>query len=333
MTRVNSFTLRFPFQLSSVQRISGLDSPVEFTFGSLVAFLEQKEPFYVLKVSGFSTEAEAQEFAQRIWAGLMWAALHLRIAFKTNFEFDSIVYSDDPEAAAKNLNQQFGLKDTHVDGLVNGNFLAVYPSNKFIRTMTAGAVSVVLENRAEQIITFITEGVSFPRSNEIRSQSKLRTSLDLFVSHFFESSSNARLLTLVMVLESLTESQPKHQTAQRLIDSWHLQLQDLKRQIVETNPNSEESEALEALERELFFRKEASLRSQIRALVVSSLTSVGHPDPVGMGQRSLKLYDARSTLVHEGTLPRKKLTAALHNAEEIARIVLQAQFQITAGNT
>jgi hypothetical protein len=151
------------------------------------------------------------------------------------------------------------------------------------------------------------------------------------VSHFFESSSNARFLTLVMVLESLTESQPKHQTAQHLIDSWHPQLLELKLKIDETNPNSEESESLEALERELIFRKAASLRSQIRALVVSSLTSVGHLDPEGMGRRAVKLYDARSTLVHEGTLPNEKLTAALRDAKEIARIVLQAQFQITAG--
>jgi hypothetical protein len=331
MTKANSFTLRFPFQLSSNQRISGLDSPFEFTFGSLIALLEQKDTFYILKVSGFSTEAEAQDFAQRIWAGLMWTALHLGIAFKADFEFDSVVYADDPETAAKNLNQQFGLKDTRIDGLVNGNLLAVYPSDKFIRTITAGNVSLVLNNRADQIITFIAQGASFPRSNEIRSQLKLQTSLDLFVSHFFESSSNARLLTLVMVLESLTESQLKHQTAQRLIDSWYPQLLELKRQVVETSPNSEESEALEALERELFFRKEASLRSQIRALVVSSLTRVGHPDPRGMGSRAVKLYDARSTLVHEGTLPREKLTAALRDAAEIARIVLQAQFQISAG--
>lgn len=330
MTKANSFTLRFPFQLSPAHRISGLDSRVEFAFGSLVAFLEQESPFYILKVVGFSTEAEAQDFAQRIWAGLMWTSLHLGVAFKANFEFDPIVYSDDPETAAKNL-KQLGLKDIRVDGLVNGNFLAVYPSDKCIRTVTAGEVSFVLENRAEQIITFIAEGASFPRSNEIRSQSKLQTSLDLFVSHFFESSSSARLLTLVMVLESLTESQPKHQTAQCLIDSWRPQLLELKRQIDETNPNSEESEALEALERELFFRKEASLRSQIRALVVSSLIAAEHLDPVEMGRRAVRLYDARSTLVHEGTLPREKLTAALRDAREIARIVLQAQFQITAG--
>jgi hypothetical protein len=116
----------------------GLNRRLSSLLAPWAHFLEHKDPFYILKVSGFSTEAEAQDFAQRIWAGLMWTALHLGIAFKTNFEFDSIVYFDDPETAAKNLNQQFGFKYTRVDGSVKGNFLAVYPSDKFICTFTAG---------------------------------------------------------------------------------------------------------------------------------------------------------------------------------------------------
>lgn len=56
------------------------------------------------------------------------------------------------------------------------------------------------------------------------------------------------------------------------------------------------------LERELLFRREASLRSQIRKLVVDALVIAGNPDPQEVGRRAVKVYDKRSTLVHQGVL-------------------------------
>jgi hypothetical protein len=283
----------------------------------------------VFEVQGFESEQAAKKYLDRLWAGLMWVLLHTGLAFNAIMEFDAVTYTEDPIRAAENLSKNFDIAiQGGVDGLVNGNWPSVYPSSKNIRTITAGGASIIVGTNVEQVYSLLVEGLGTPNSANVISHAKLRTALELYAAYFYERSANARLLTLVMALETLTTGHPKHQVTLNLIDQWCLQVEQERSQL---QPNSAEYEALEALERELLFRKEASLRSQIRTLVHATLIADGHQDAVQMARRAVKVYDNRSTLVHEGTLPENELRVAERDAKEIVEAVLRAKFRQTAG--
>jgi hypothetical protein len=323
------YTLRFPFQLAPGREINDLDQPVERKIGNLTFKLKHHEPYYVFEVQGFESEQAAKKYLDHLWAGLMWVLLHSGLAFNAIMEFDAVTYAEDPIKAAENLSKSLGVAiQGGVDGLVNGNWPSVYPSSKTIRTITAGGASITVGTNVEQVYSLLTEGLGTPNSANVILDAKLRIALDLYAAYFYERSANARLLTLVMALETLTPSHPKHQVALDLIDHWRLQVEQEKSVL---QPDSVEYEALKALERELLFRKEASLRSQIRTLVHDILAAEGHHDAVQIARRAVKVYDNRSTLVHEGTLPENELRVAERDAKEIVEAVLRAKFRQVAG--
>jgi hypothetical protein len=51
-----------------------------------------------------------------------------------------------------------------------------------------------------------------------------------------------------------------------------------------------------------------------------------------VAQRAVQIYDRRSTLVHEGTLPAGELPEAEKTAKEIIELVLEAMFRRAQGN-
>jgi hypothetical protein len=131
---------------------------------------------------------------------------------------------------------------------------------------------------------------------------------------------------MIMALETLTENRSKHQVALELIEKWRETVENQKRSYPS---GSEEYEALDALERELLFRREASLRSQIRTLVHDTLSLNGNPHAMQWASRAVKVYDSRSRLVHEGKLPRNELLTAEREAKEIVVAVLKAKLTLT----
>jgi hypothetical protein len=132
-----------------------------------------------------------------------------------------------------------------------------------------------------------------------------------------------------MALETLTSSRPKHRAAQELLNQWQLQVGERKQQLPVA---SDEYEALESLERELLFRREASLRSQIRTLVHDTLEADGNPNANQLAGRAVKVYDSRSTLVHEGVLQTDELRTAEQDAREIVVMVLKSKLRTIDDN-
>ena len=318
------YTLRFPFQLDPRRDIANLHAPCEREIDGLLFRFERQGKFYVLTVSGLPSEEAAKAYVTRIYAGLMWVLLHHGTSFNAELDFAKVVYTADPQEAADNLYRNFGLPNEEgVDGLVDGNFPSVYLSNKQIRFITVNPVNLVMGTHVDQFYSRLAEGISIPHCAEIITDDKLKTALDLYAAYFYEHSANARFLTLVMALETLTDSQPKPPFVLEILDQWKQHVEQLKEDL---QSESNEYEALEALERELLFRREASLRSQIRSLVHRTLEDAGNPDAQALARQAVRVYDKRSTLVHDGTLPERELGQAESDAKRIVEMVLKARF-------
>jgi hypothetical protein len=152
---------------------------------------------------------------------------------------------------------------------------------------------------------------------------KLRVALELYAAHFTESQVRVRFLLLVMAMEALAQPTQKHDTTLSIIDRWS---QELQNEMLKFPAESEECRSMEALSRELLFRREDSIRSQVRRLF-SSLHSTNPVEGANAQRRALRIYDKRSALVHDGFLP----TSELSELEREARDLLELLFASLTG--
>ncbi|MCX5885705.1 MAG: hypothetical protein NT096_07330 [Proteobacteria bacterium] len=315
--------LRLPFSLGPGKRLEGIENPVEFQFAGRACRLSRlNDELYVASVSPFLSDTEAKEFFVTARNGLVWASLQHHVALKVNPQFDEVTYAPDPEGAARNL----GLAGSRVDGLVNADQPAIYPVGKHIRTIIAKGVGVVGGVQPQVFFSTVEEGIAMARDVNVLDDPRFSTSLDLYAAHHYEHSSAAKLLTLVMALEALTTPQPKASAAQELLELWQNELAEALCQIPADDLRSRES--LEALQRELLFRREDSLRQRVRTLVRRTLAAAGHAKAEELAQLAVTVYDRRSMLSHEGQLAASELGDAIRDAKFIVEEVLRSRLVV-----
>lgn len=297
--------------------------------GHLFFSLRKDNDFYVLTITELHSEEEAKEYINNVWAGFMWLLLHRNLSSNAVLEPQEVAYAEDPYQAAANLSKSFGFKiNGPVDGLIDGSSPAIYPSDKKLRTATLGTPTISTSDQASYVLKYLSEGVSFPMSTQVIQDRKLRVALDLYGAYFTEFTANAKFLTLVMALEALATGQKRPPLVVGLIEKWKTDANELLKTV---NASSDDAAALGSLCRELLFRKEDSIRSQIRNIVMTTLQGQGDEDAEKTATNAVKIYDLRSTLVHEGSLDRQTLIKAITTAKDIVQRVLLARFIRSAG--
>jgi len=316
------YTLKFPFRLAPGLEVG--EDEASTTSGNLQLSLTTSGPYCVLTVQGFPSEQEGRDYLSRVWAGLMWLLLNRELSTTSILEPQPVAYAEDPNKAAENLSKNFGLPiDGPVDGLIDGSRPAVYPTSKRLRTLTAGDVSFKLTTPRTSALAALAEGSSFPRSDQLIRDDKLRVAFELYGAYFTESSNNARFLTLVMSLEAMAIGTARPTLVLELLDSWKKQVEQI---LSERQLSPEEVASLESLNRELLFRREDSIRRQIYNLVLSTLQSANDADAERLAQRAKRLYDLRSELVHERRLPEETLTMAVSDAKPLVQRLLRVRY-------
>jgi hypothetical protein len=316
------YILRFPFSLPPSQEIAVNEQTVELD--SLNCSLKKQDMFYVLTISGFPTENNARYFINNVWAGLMWMLVHHGLSPVAVLEPQRVSFTDDPYKVAQNLSKSFGLViEGPVDGLIDGGQPAVYPTNKQLRTITMGNPTVILTSPAELVLQIFSEGATFPESAKVIDDAKLRVALELYGAYFRELSANAKFLTLVMAFEALSKGTSRTQLVLDLINKWKKEAEELLNTV---ERESDDAISLECVSRELLFRKDDSIRRQIRDLVTTTLKANGDEDAANIAKRTVEIYDLRSKLVHDGQIESKALSKASSDAKNIVERVLRARF-------
>ncbi len=322
MTECKGYILRFPFRLAPGQEFSKLDQPYDTECLGLSLRLASRSGYYFFSVGEFPDEKAGTRFIPKLWAGLMWALLHQGLSPIGELSPQNIRFTENPYVAGKNFSKSVGLGVDKLDSILDGASPAVYGSDKAVRVMTGGDVTLRQGFAPDRTVAFINEALSFPRPEAVLSNTKLKVALDLYNAFFNEASTYARFLTLTMVLEALAPSEPKHQSACNAIDRW---IDEIKKLQEAASPESEEWDAYESLIREVGFRKVKSIRSSIRSLVLLTLGS-SDPEAEALSREAVRLYDVRSRLVHDGYVPGEDLGQAVTRIREISFRVLQASF-------
>jgi hypothetical protein len=314
------YTLRFPFALPPEKAISVTEQ--SSTIGVLNLTLTKKGSLYILNIEGFSSEEEAKKYIRNIWAGLMWLLIHRELSADAKWEPQTIIYSEDPHQAAKNISENLGVQiDGPVDGLLTGDSPAVYMTGKRLRSLPFPALSSTITDSAKNFFKYFSEGASFPQI-PIEDQ-KLKLAFELYGAHFTELSAKAQFLALIMAFEALATGIPKTKTVLNLMEKWKKEVEELKKTI---EPDSDDAASLTAIEGEILFRQEDSINRQIRRLVETTLQDNGDQDAKDVASNVVKLYKLRSILLHEGKLESEELIQATNDAKIIVKRVLLARF-------
>ncbi|HEX6746175.1 MAG TPA: hypothetical protein VF092_02590 [Longimicrobium sp.] len=275
--------------------------------------------YLVVEVSPFASETEALEFLPLVKAGLWNLAIEHNIAFDPDFNVREITRAEDPEAAGKNIGESFGIPDIGpVHGLADEGGTTVYPSDETIRFMGFGDVSFRVSTSLDKATRTLKHGME--RGSVGNVDNGITTAADLYLSHFYETTLRARFLTLMTVLEVLAPVTQKHPLARAMIERWKLEVQRQLNDPME----SESRDALEALDRELEFRKETSIRRRIRRLVLDT-APLEESARKELAKEVVDAYDLRGSLVHSGAIGDAELHAAYEVALSTAKLLLRVK--------
>jgi hypothetical protein len=148
---------------------------------------------------------------------------------------------------------------------------------------------------------------------------RLNTALDLYLSSYYETSLRACFLTLMTVLEVLAPIIEKHVTAVILITKLHKAIKGR----LASKVDDEERDALEALQRELDFRKETSIRRRIRRLVLDR-APLDDVDRRTLANNVRDAYDLRGSVVHGNPIDPEHLSSANEIALRAVKLLLRS---------
>lgn len=301
------YTLRFPFSIAQNILIKGTETIKQIE--NLAFTLKKDDPFYILIISGFPTEAAANNYIEKLHNGLIWMLLDGGIPSKAEFEAGSI----------------------DENRYVNGNKPAIYPSNPAPQIWTGYPPTISTnETTINKMLESINEGVSFSIDEKLVNQPKLETALDLYAAYFSEYSLNAKFLTLMLILEALKPKSKPTPVVKSKIKKYRTEIQNILENV---DSSSEDIESLNALDGALQYVSKKSITEAIRLLVLTTLQNNGDQYAEEMASKATELYKLRGKLVHDGKIELTRLTEATKSAKIIVERILKAKFMKLTNKT
>ncbi|MCQ4347010.1 hypothetical protein NGA35_06125 [Pseudomonas stutzeri] len=316
------WTLRLSVKLLGEKTVSGLESEPTFQVGTVQITAKERAGHLVLQASNFDSAAAALAYVPHLKAGLWNLAIDRNIAFVPYFEQRDITRADEPEQAAINLNKGFSLPYTGpVHGLTEETGVTVYRTGENIRFLSMSATGCVSTPWA-MVEKALSEGIQLGNVVSDQSDPGLATALDLYLAHLSESSIRARFLTLMMALEILAPVAEKHTEAVLLLKEFSATVQAK----LNSTSDNEACDALQALLREIEFRKETSIRRRVRKLVLD-VAPLPEPELNEFARKVVSAYDLRGSLVHTGAVDVQALSDAYAVTLEAIKLILQVRLR------
>jgi hypothetical protein len=323
------FKVRLPFRLLPGRIIEDLDTSVSLEVDQVTVTLRRQETQYVLEAGPFDSETAAEQFYYKLLGALNWLSFDLQLPVVRQPSLASANLFADPGKAAKNLSRYRGTSvPPPLDAHLNDMDSVILPKWVVFEVVTMGEPSVSASTASDKVMSALSAGIRATDKSVGVFDQQLCLAVDIYLSHYAESSQKARLLTLVMVLEALTKSEPKHAAAQALIDQWQLELEKEKQKY---KPDSAELEAISALGNGLLSLRDKSILSQVRQVVRCALEAVNatEADIENALKQARVIYKARSRLVHEGDLLPADVSRAYRLALALVQRVLKSRLSYT----
>lgn len=324
MLPAERWTLRLSVLLLQEKSVSGLESEPTFKAGPVEITAKLKAGHLVLEARDFDSEAAALAYAPQLTVGLWNLAVDRGISFVPYFEQRHITRAPDPEQAGRNLSKQFDLPYSGpVHGLTEEAGVSVYRSDEHIRFLSMSGTMYTLSPWS-LVEKALGEGIQLGAAS-VPLASDLATALDLYLAHLSETSIRARFLTLMMALEVLSPVTEKHPAAVALLKELAATVQTR----LDDTPDEDTRDALQALAREIVFRKETSIRRRVRKLILD-VAPLPKPELQELARDVVRAYDLRGSLIHTGTVEGLALGDAYAVALKAIKLILKARLGCAA---
>lgn len=317
----DKWMLRLSVKVLSEKALLGLESEPTFQVGSVLVTAKDSAGYFVLEARDFVTEDEALAYVPYLKTGLWNLAIDRNIAFVPFFERRDITRPDDPEEAARNLEKSFKVPYTGpVHGLTQEAGFSVYQASENILFISMDGGKAYVLTPWKMVEKALSEGIQFGNAGSEKTDPNLTTALDLYLAHFSESSIRAKFLTLMMALEVLAPVTEKHAVAVGMLTDFAATVQ-VK---LNTTIDDEARDALQALHKDIEFRKETSIRRRVRRLILDG-TPLPEAERLEWARKVVKAYDLRGSMVHSGTVELKVLSEAHSVALDAVKLILGAR--------
>jgi hypothetical protein len=319
------FILRVSVRVRGKEPISGLDTEPSITVGQQTVTVKQRWPFLIVEVRDFASEADAEAFLPHVKYGLWNIAIEKNIAFNAYFERRSITRPEDPNQAARNLAKSFGKPVIEpidpVHGLTDEEGYTIFRSDENIRYLAMGQATGYVTTSWKNVSQVLKDGIENARSLKEKVD-RITSVFDLYLANFYETSTRARLLTLISCLEVLAPKTERHPAAVMALSDFENQVKIRMSKATE----EEEQFALETLLREIDFKKEKSIRRRVRCLVLSK-APLSEDDKISLAKKVVAAYDLRSTLVHDGVVDSEALGEAHETTLYAVKLLLSVRLR------
>jgi len=291
------FGFRIRFNVEPSRRFSSDTNPVavEDHGGSLKAIegaTMADATRFALRMGGFATAEDAER------VGFQWADAIVIAGLRLRTGFDVGRFALGLGGASAYLKQlvreDFGIIiRNEVHGL---DVFEDTPTTRFV----AASGTAQGNMRADHLVTTLRASVP-----PTPLAPKLRLALDLFGLARFERSPRVRFLTLISAIEVLTTRAPSSAAALVLVDSWERALA------------SADADVRDVLTNRLRELRRESIGVACRQLVRDHGGDAAVKD-------FRRLYDVRSTLVHDGEVPGEDFSAVAQRATDLTALVLES---------
>lgn len=201
------------------------------------------------------------------------------------------------------------------DGAIfDGQFATAYPAHLTPTPVRVAASLRVVEGEA-RFVSALIEGSQLRPLTGSSGQPELKLCCEMFALVDFEASETARLLALVTILEIMAKPAPRPKPCLDIIE------EAMARMVSEAEAAEDPAlrQALLDMHKGATHWRAESIRSSVRRLAVDAARALGDGHPEVAGKSAVRLYDKRSSIVHEGQVAS---AAEARDARRIVREVL-----------
>lgn len=286
------WTIRLPLVLSPGKAISVKEESFAGELGQWNCDLSLEDQRYVLNVHGFSNQDEANAFLKCLGAGLLWTSASTSTGIRFDLNPQDVTYYSDPERAARGFFRSSDPGPIH--GAIDASRPAILQSDKRIVKMGAQPMTVVQSIPPDRFLSALAEGAALANVPQILENEDISLAFELFSLSQFTTSTEARFLMQMSVLESLSKQTMRPQEIQDLVDAWLAEI-DARYEEAE---NSNDGAELKRLRTGVSRLRNESIIESIRVLVRKALQELEDPEAIDLAKRIGPLYKVRSTLTH-----------------------------------
>ena len=178
--------------------------------------LEKHHYIYSLKVEGFTSIEECNDFIDKLKIAINWFSLKRVIGIKLPDKLNEVKLYKVPitiaeKSGLKAVTDQAGW--SVVDGDYNADQLVIIQENMKLTRWETGKAAFLLSHNAKKVFEDLNECLCFDNVDDLRANKKLRLAVELFSAFKFEVTTTGKFVKLVTVLEALLPDSQINETS------------------------------------------------------------------------------------------------------------------------